>query len=50
MLVSLKGDEMWRWIDGTEFGYDNWASAEKVFFDICKLIEAIFHNNRNSWK
>ena len=35
---------MWKWIDGTRFGYNNWASAEQVFFDICILIQTIFYN------
>ena len=35
---------MWKWIDGTKFGYNNWASAEQVFFDICILIQTIFYN------
>ena len=38
---------MWKWIDGTKFGYNNWASAEQVFFDICILIQTIFYNKRN---
>ena len=36
---------MWRWIDGTEFGFNNWASAEQVFFNICILTKTIFYNN-----
>ena len=49
-LLCIKGDEMWKWIDGTKFGYNNWASAEQVFFDICILIQTIFYNNTISWK
>ena len=41
--LSIKGDEMWRWRDGTEFGYNNWASAEQVVSDKSILKQTKFH-------